>query len=46
MGSTNGTFVRGADGVETEAGAAQSIEITGTLILGDLEVRLVRGEDG
>ncbi|MFV0286105.1 MAG: FHA domain-containing protein, partial [Demequina sp.] len=46
MGSTNGTFVRGADGVETEAGAAQGIEVTGTLILGDLEVRLVRGEDG
>ncbi|WP_084079443.1 FHA domain-containing protein [Demequina sp. NBRC 110057] len=45
MGSTNGTFVRSADGAEIEATATAPVEVTGTLLLGDLEVRIVRGDD-
>ncbi len=45
MGSTNGTVVRDAGGVEVEAGTAEAIEVTGTLLLGDLEVNLTREGD-
>lgn len=41
LGSTNGTFVRDANGTELEVKAQSEAKVNGTLLLGDLEVVIV-----
>ena len=45
LGSTNGTFVRDADGNELEVEAQTEKKIEGTLLLGDLEAVIVDQRD-
>ncbi|WP_430868073.1 FHA domain-containing protein [Demequina aurantiaca] len=46
VGSTNGTFVRGADGVEVEVSPGTEAPVDGVLLLGDLEARIVNQGSG
>ena len=45
LGSTNGTYVKSADGTETRVEGTEGAPVEGELMLGDLSTRIIKLED-